>query len=389
MAEPQQSQIFAFEQRPDPLESSEVFGDRLPPRSPVEHGQDQDPDLWRQGIEETCHSGLAKIRGPSQSARAPSAGFQVSRKLLGDPSGRIEPSEDRDNCLPMQRTEQREEKRRFWGGRLEQRQRAGLSEDLLHAVEQVENSRGSGEPWVDSRKNAQVIQAPHDAHGRRLLHNQAQLGEYPRTSKMPQHPPAHRFLYQSHSAPSDRKSVSGFKPSSPENPGRVVDETPLMQDPDPTPPQVFTSSQRIDQRAKPMAIDTGCHGIDAEVAPGKIGRELGRSNLGEGSNLRVSLRPGGGQIEGDTLRQRQASGPEPGMWSHRHIETLTHTSRHSDSVSLDHEIDIDRVEAEEQVPNITTHGIDGARCGSGVGRLKSLSGFRREFSKPGEPPQIF
>ncbi len=70
------------------------------------------------------------------------------------------------------------------------------------------------------------------------------------------------------------------------------------------------------------------------------------------------------------------------------MKTLTHTSCHGDGIPLDHEIDVDVPEAQEQVSNIAADGIDGGRCGSAARRLEGLSDFREQFSKRGELPQI-
>jgi len=278
---------------------------------------------------------------------------------------------------------------RFSGGwRLQRRQRTGLGESSSHAFEQAEGSREFGELRVDGCKNAQLAQAPDDAGSRPLLRNQQQLGEDPRTGEIPDHPPFHCCLYQPKGGPSNNKSVSGFKPSCSENTGGVVDEAPFVQDPDLALLLVLKSSKGIDQRAEPMAIDTGCHGVDAEVAPSKIGRERGRANLGKGRGFRISLGPGGGNVKVYPFGQAQARGPEAWVRCHRHLEGLSHTSRHSDGIPLDHEIDIDIAEAEEQVPNIAADCIDGGGCGSLSRRLKGPSGYGVQRSKLRELSQM-
>jgi hypothetical protein len=146
-----------------------------------------------------------------------------------------------------------------------------------------------------------------------------------------------------------------------------------MQDPDSPPPQVFRPAEGIDQGAESMATKTGCHGIDTEVTASEIFTERGRADVGQGGRLRVSLGPGGGQIEGDPFGQAQASGSEPRMGCHRRIEVCANTSRHRNGVPLDHEVDIDGTKAQEQVPNISANGIDGVRCGSLVRRPKDPS----------------
>jgi hypothetical protein len=146
-----------------------------------------------------------------------------------------------------------------------------------------------------------------------------------------------------------------------------------MQDPDSPPPQVFRSAEGIDQGAESMATKTGCHGIDAEVTASEIFMERGGADLWQGPRLRVAFGPGGGQIEGDPFGQAQASGSEPGMWCHHGLEVLAQTSCDGDGIPLDHEVDVDGTEAQEQVPNISANGIDGVRCGSLVRRLKDPS----------------
>jgi hypothetical protein len=122
-----------------------------------------------------------------------------------------------------------------------------------------------------------------------------------------------------------------------------------------------------------MATKTGCYGIDAEVTASEIFTERGRADLGQGPRLRVAFGSRGGQIERDPFGQAQTSGPEPGMWCHHSLEVLAQALCDGDGVPLDHEVDVEGTEAQEQVPNISADGIDGVRCGSLVRRLKDPS----------------
>ena len=104
-------------------------------------------------------------------------------------------------------------------------------------------------------------------------------------------------------------------------------------------------------------------------------------DLGKGGRLRVALGPGGGEVECDPLGQTKASGPESGVRGHCHLERVTHTVRHGNRIPLEHEIDIEGLEAEEQIPNISSHSIDGRWRGDPLRGLKRPSDIRMELSK--------
>ena len=104
-------------------------------------------------------------------------------------------------------------------------------------------------------------------------------------------------------------------------------------------------------------------------------------DLGKGGRLRVALGPGGGEVECDPLGQTKASSPESRVGSHRHLERLTQMSSDGDGIRLDDEIDVESLEAEEQIPNISSHSIDGRWRSDPLRGLKRLSDFRMELSK--------
>jgi hypothetical protein len=56
--------------------------------------------------------------------------------------------------------------------------------------------------------------------------------------------------------------------------------------------------------------------------------------------MRVSFRPGGGEIERSASREPQMGGPEPGVRRHHRLEGVRQTFGHSDSIALNYQIDI-------------------------------------------------
>src|SRR5574337_1944758 len=93
-------------------------------------------------------------------------------------------------------------------------------------------------------------------------------------------------------------------------------------------------------------------------------------SLRQRCNVRVSLRPGGGEIEHSASGEREMSGPEPGMRRHHRLEGVRQTSGHSNGIALNYQIDINIAPAKEKIPHIAADSIDRRRGGSPVRRLE-------------------
>jgi hypothetical protein len=305
----------------------------------------------------------------------------IRRKLRGNSVGWGKPFENRDNRSRMQMIEHLKEKRLTCIGFLHQRYRWSLRENLSHPLEQTEDSRREGQPRMNGRQHPQIPEPPDNAGSRWFLRDQVKLPEDSRTGKMPDHPTLYCGLHQLQRAASNNKSISALKSGCPEEPGGIVDEALLVQGSDPTILQVPESSQRIDERSKPMTVDAGSHGIDTEIASKQICKEWGRLNLRQRRSVRVSFRPGGGEIEHSASGKPQMSGPEPGMRRHHRLEGVRQTSGHSNGIALNYQIDINIAPAKEEIPHIAADRIDRRRGGSPARRLERRPAQRVKLSE--------
>jgi hypothetical protein len=57
-----------------------------------------------------------------------------------------------------------------------------------------------------------------------------------------------------------------------------------------------------------MTVDAGSHSIDAEIPSKQIGEQWGGLNLRQRGSMRVSFRPGGGEIERSAPRSASGTG---------------------------------------------------------------------------------
>jgi hypothetical protein len=154
-----------------------------------------------------------------------------------------------------------------------------------------------------------------------------------------------------------------------------------VEDTDQASSQIAPPRERIDQWPEPAATHASGHGIDAEVAASEILEKPSGPDLREGSRPRVSLSPGGGDVDPDPLRQAKPRGPESRVRDDARLEACPQAPCQSEHILLHDEIDVEGRDAEEEVPYIPADGIDRPGRSDGAGCLEDCSDPRMKPAK--------
>ena len=82
-----------------------------------------------------------------------------------------------------------------------------------------------------------------------------------------------------------------------EEPGRVVDEGEVVEDPQDAGLQVAKAAEEVDQAPEVLALERDREGVDREVAPVEVLPDRGLLDRGQGARVVVELGAGGGDVD--------------------------------------------------------------------------------------------
>src|SRR3989338_7475190 len=95
----------------------------------------------------------------------------------------------------------------------------------------------------------------------------------------------------------DMKTQTLLKAYRPQNAGRIVDETALVQHPNLLLPQIRQPSELTDQLSPAVLIQTNGHRVNGKIPAEKVISKSPRAHLGQGAGMRIKFLPGRDKIK--------------------------------------------------------------------------------------------
>ncbi len=162
----------------------------------------------------------------------------------------------------------------------------------------------------------------------------------------------------------------------PEDPGRVLDEGQVVEDPDALRSEVAPASERVDEPAEVVALERGGHRVDREVAPEQVLPDRGVLHRRKRCRCVVELRPGRDDVDSLPVAVYDHRRAELLVWPNAPAELRGDAACEIDRVAFDCDVHVEALLSEEDVANGAAHEVD---------PVVRLAGGRDCFERAAEP----
>ncbi len=166
------------------------------------------------------------------------------------------------------------------------------------------------------------------------------------------------------------KPEPGFKSDGSKHSGRIFNETQSVQDADDLVIQISLPTVKIKHIPETLSVQPYGERVHGEIPTIEIFLDRTLLHCGEGGRIFVIFRPCGGHIEPEAVLRQQDCRAESLMDLDPRMQYFTELSREADSVAFDHEIQIQILDAQQQISH--TAADDKERHLAAVSQLTSL-----------------
>ena len=143
-----------------------------------------------------------------------------------------------------------------------------------------------------------------------------------------------------------------------EDPGRVVDERAVVEDPDAPGLEVLAAAERVDEPAEVLAFQGDGHRVDREVAAVEVVVDRARLDAREHRGRVVGLAARGDDVDALVVAVEDDRGPELPMRADTAVELLRQRLRQCDRIAFDHDVDVEARLAEQDVAHRAADEVD-------------------------------
>ncbi len=173
-----------------------------------------------------------------------------------------------------------------------------------------------------------------------LFQNMLQLGENPFAGKTIEKSHADSVADQIVGHLADFKPKTLFKADGAKNPGGIFHKTEVVQHPYRFFFNIFTGSEKIDQRTEMVGRYLQGQGVDGKIATKQIEFDGTDGHFGQSGRVGVVFHAGGGDIDLKPIGQHHHGRTEFGVGMHTPLKLLGQEFCRQDSVTFNHDIDI-------------------------------------------------
>ena len=156
----------------------------------------------------------------------------------------------------------------------------------------------------------------------------------------------------------ESQPVSGLVADAAEDPRRVVDEREVVEDAQNACVEVASAAERIDEAAEVVRGKGRSHGVDREVPPVEVLAEPRALDGRQRAGGVVELGPRGDDVDALAVAVRDDRGPELVVRRRTTAERPRERVGEGDRVSLDRDVDVEALLAEQDVPDRAADEID-------------------------------
>ena len=164
-----------------------------------------------------------------------------------------------------------------------------------------------------------------------------------------------RFLQQTQGVRLHPEAEPLCEADGPEQAGGIVHEASVMQHSDCLSLQVTQTAANIEQFAEASSVQWDGQCIDRKVPAKEIFLKGAGFHDGQGGRMRVGFAAGGGHVKLDAMRKHQHGCAKTVIDLHVDAQVPPKCSRKRDPVAFDDEIQIEVLDAEQQVSHEPAH----------------------------------
>ncbi len=176
-----------------------------------------------------------------------------------------------------------------------------------------------------------------------------QLIKYPPTAHLFEKAHAHSTAQQEFRVPAKMKTEALLKSNRAKDPGRILDETQVVQNANGLILEIALTAEKIEQFPITRAIQGNSQGIDGKITAIKIMLNRGIFNSRQRARFQVIFNPGGGHVYLEPIGENNDRGAEFAVRADAAIMTAGIFGCQGNAVPFDNHIDIEILLPQQQI----------------------------------------
>ena len=233
-----------------------------------------------------------------------------------------------------------------------------LVSELGRAREERSRLVVATEVGMDRAVGAELAESADAGGGTRLLEQRHQLVAQPRRREIPHEAHLDATAEKPRRVVLEAKPVSRLVPDAAEDPRRVVDEREVVEDAQHACVEIRPATVRIDEPAEVVDTEGGRHGVDREVAPEEVLAQTRALDHGQRSRRVVELGARRDDVDPLAVPVRHDRRAEPLVGRCAPAERSCERVGERDRISLDGDVDVEALLAEEDVADRAADEVD-------------------------------